>query len=210
MRDPEARPPAYRIETERLVLRCWQPEDATLIKEAVDASLERLRPWMPWVAQEPMSLREKAELLRSFRGAFDVGANHVLGILDREETRALGGTGWHPRCEGKAQEIGYWIREDSEGRGLVSEAVAALTRVLFEVEKLDRVEICCDPANERSARVPRRLGYVEEARLRRRRPDAKGVLRDSLVFSMLAEDFPASRCKGAELAAFDVAGLRLL
>ena len=38
----------YRIETERLVLRCYDPEDAPLLKDAVDRSLDHLRPWMPW------------------------------------------------------------------------------------------------------------------------------------------------------------------
>ena len=43
-----SRPPApYRIETGRLVLRCYEPDDAPLLKEAVDASIEHLLPWMP-------------------------------------------------------------------------------------------------------------------------------------------------------------------
>ncbi|HEV8114047.1 MAG TPA: hypothetical protein VGR31_14845 [Planctomycetota bacterium] len=33
------RGPAYRIETDRLVLRCFDPNDAVLLKSAVDASL---------------------------------------------------------------------------------------------------------------------------------------------------------------------------
>jgi hypothetical protein len=39
--------PAYRIHTHRLVLRCWQPTDAPLLKAAIDVNLEHLRPWMP-------------------------------------------------------------------------------------------------------------------------------------------------------------------
>ena len=45
--------PAYRIHTQRLVLRCWQPTDAPLLKAAIDASLEHLRPWLPWAQHEP-------------------------------------------------------------------------------------------------------------------------------------------------------------
>src|SRR5262249_24384090 len=40
--------PPYRIVTERLVLRCWEPSDAAALKEAVDASIDHLLPWMPW------------------------------------------------------------------------------------------------------------------------------------------------------------------
>ena len=56
--------PPYRIVTERLVLRCWEPRDAPLLKEAVDSSIDHLLPWMPWAAHEPQSLEDKVALLR--------------------------------------------------------------------------------------------------------------------------------------------------
>jgi RimJ/RimL family protein N-acetyltransferase len=51
--------PAYRIHTQRLVLRCWHPTDAPLLKAAIDASLEHLRPWLPWAQYEPTDLHRK-------------------------------------------------------------------------------------------------------------------------------------------------------
>jgi RimJ/RimL family protein N-acetyltransferase len=49
---------AYRIETPRFVLRRWEPDDAPLLKHAVDSSIEHLLPWMPWARYEPQSLDE--------------------------------------------------------------------------------------------------------------------------------------------------------
>ncbi len=66
-----SRGPAYRVETERLVVRCFQPSDAALLKAAVDASLDALRPWMPWALQEPQTVEAKVAMLRRFRAAFD-------------------------------------------------------------------------------------------------------------------------------------------
>ena len=66
-------PPPYLIRTERLTIRCWDPRDAPLLKDALDTSLDHLRQWMPWAAREPTPLDEKVELLRSFRGRFDLG-----------------------------------------------------------------------------------------------------------------------------------------
>src|SRR5262249_38083416 len=57
----------YRLESERLVIRCWSPEDAPLLKDAVDRSLEHLRPWMPWTPDEPEELEVVAARLRGFR-----------------------------------------------------------------------------------------------------------------------------------------------
>ena len=59
---------AYRIVTERLVIRCWEPADAVLAKEAIDSSLEHLRPWMPWAHAEPTTLEQKVQLLRLVPG----------------------------------------------------------------------------------------------------------------------------------------------
>ena len=153
----------YRIETPRLVLRCWEPDDAPLMKEAVDSSLEHLRPWMPWARFEPQSLDEKVQLAREFRGQFDLGEQYVYGIFEPDESRALGGSGLHPRGGDGSLEIGYWIRADSIGQGLATEVAAVLTRVGFEHFGLDRVDLSCDPENERSSEHP------AQARLRRGR-----------------------------------------
>jgi RimJ/RimL family protein N-acetyltransferase len=201
--------PPYRIETERLVIRCWEPRDAGTLKEAVDASIDHLRPWMPWAANEPQTLDEKVELLRSFRGQFDLGQNFVYGVLEPDESRALGGTGLHPRQGDDASlEIGYWIREDAIGRGYATELTAVLTRVAFEHCGVERVDIRVEPSNVRSRGVPRKLGYVEEATLRRRLPAKSddGPLRDVVMFTMVAEELAASPCAAYDYTPFDAAG----
>ena len=52
--------PAYRIETERLVVRCYKPSDAQLLADSVTESLDHLKPWMPWAHNEPEPIEEKA------------------------------------------------------------------------------------------------------------------------------------------------------
>ena len=160
--------PAYRIETERLVIRCWNPQDAPSLQAAVQVNIEHLRPFMPWVNSEPEALETKIERLRGFRAAFDRDENYTYAIFDREDRRVLGGTGLHPRVGAGAIEIGYWIHKDFIGQGLASETAAALTKVAFEIHQLRRVEIHCAPENVRSAAVPCKLGFTHEATLRER------------------------------------------
>jgi RimJ/RimL family protein N-acetyltransferase len=201
-----AGPPApYRIETERLVIRCYEPRDAPLTKEAIDSSLEHLQPWMPWAEHEPQTLEQKTDLLRRFRSAFDTGEEFAYAILDPTESEQLGGTGLMPRVGPGGLEIGYWVRASATRRGIVTESTAALTRVGFEICEADRVEIRIEPGNEASFGVPRKLSFLEEATLRRRLPGkAGGPLRDVTIFTMFREDFdPASV---PELRAFDARG----
>jgi RimJ/RimL family protein N-acetyltransferase len=197
-------PPPYLIRTERLVIRCWDPRDAPLLKDALDTSLEHLVPWMPWAAEEPKPVEEKAELLRTFRGRFDLGEDFVYGIFARNEREVIGGSGLHTRIGPGALEIGYWIRASRTGRGFAREATAALTRVAFRVCGVDRVEIHVDPANEASLGIPRALGFTEEATLRRRLPASSGeTARDAVVFTLFADELDGSRVVDAALEACD-------
>lgn len=202
--------PAYRIVTDRLVVRCWEPSDAPALKEAIDPSIEHLRPWMPWAASEPQTLEEKVALLRGFRGRFDTDEDFVYAIFDRDEARVLGGTGLHTRGTRHSREIGYWVRVDAEGKGYVTEAVAALTKVGFELEGLEWIEIRAEPQNVRSRRIPERLGYTDEATLRGRIRNAEDEPRDVVVYSMFADAYPSSPAAGASLEAFDAAGAKIL
>ena len=132
-------PTAYRIVTPRLVLRCWQPADAALLKVAVDVSIEHLRPWMPWASHEPTDLDAKIAMLRRWRGEFDLDKDYVYGIFDRAESTALGSTGLHTRHGADAREIGYWVRADRINEGIATETAAALTRVAFAISQVQRV-----------------------------------------------------------------------
>jgi RimJ/RimL family protein N-acetyltransferase len=202
--------PAYRVETDRLVLRCWDPDDASRLKSAVDASLEHLRLWMPWAHKEPQTLEEKVELMRSFRGNFDLGTDFVYGIFDSEEARVLGGSGLHPRGGEGAREIGYWLHKDAIGQGLATESTGALTRVGFELLGLTRLEIWVAVGNHKSAAIPARLGYTLEGVLRQRRESQPGELADLQVWTMMRDEYDESAAKEVRLRAYDVLGEVLL
>jgi RimJ/RimL family protein N-acetyltransferase len=177
---------------------------------AVNESLDHLRPWMSWAREESTDLEARIEVLRGFRGKFDLGEDFVYGIFDRDRAGVVGGTGLHTRAGPGVREIGYWIRASDVGRGFATESTAALTRVAFEVDEVERVDIRCDPANVRSAGVPAKLGFTHEATLRRRAAGADGTLRDEMVWTLLAEEYSSTPAAAAELAAFDALGRRLL
>jgi RimJ/RimL family protein N-acetyltransferase len=164
---------------------------------------------MPWTENEPQTLEEKTDLLKSFRALFDVGDSFVMGIFSADESEVLGGTGLHPRLGPGGLEIGYFIRASATRQGYITESSAALTRVGFEICEADRIEIRIDPENEASLGVPRKLGYIEEATLRRRLPARAGEsLRDVTIFTMFRDDFDPAIAP--TLRAFDASGRQLL
>ena len=209
MSAPKIPNPAYRIETKRLILRCWGPEDAPALQEITAINKEHLLPFMPWAVDEPQSVEQKVELTRKFRALFDRGEDFVYGIFNQDESRALGGTGLHTRLNDNALEIGYWLHKDFINQGLITEATAALTKIAFELYHVERMEIHCAVENAASAAVPRKLGYVHEA-TRRRLAFAYGQSSDRMIWTLFADEYPNTLNAKAEIKAFDVIGKQLL
>lgn len=158
-----------------LVVRRYVSSDASELREAVIGSLEHLRPWMPWIAHEPLSVEQREELINEWKNEWDAGTNFVMGIFHRNTL--VGGTGLHLRGPDGSVEIGYWLVGTSEGQGIVTRVVKALTDVALSLPDVTIVEIVNDEANERSAAVPRRCGYelVERFAREREAPGESGV-----------------------------------
>jgi len=202
--------PAYRIVTPRLVIRCWKPADAPLLKEASEANVDHLLPWLPFARNEPEELQVKIERIRLWRAKFDRDEDYVFGVFDPQETRVIGGTGLHKRVGDRAFEIGYWVDREMINKGLATEISAALVKVSFEILDARRVEIHCDPLNHRSAAVPRKLGFTHEATLRERHPDYDDVWSDLMIWSIFRSDYPGSPCKEIDIQAFDSVERRII
>jgi RimJ/RimL family protein N-acetyltransferase len=202
--------PAYRIVTPRLVLRCWQPSDAEMLAAATNENIDHLRTFMVWADNYPQPIEQTIESLRKWRGSFDLGQDFPYGVFNREETRVLGGTGLHTWLGKNVREIGYWIHKDFTNRGLATELSAALTRVAFDVENVERVEIHCVVENVASAAVPRKLGYSLDGTLRQRISLLDNRLHDMMVWSLFREEYPGTPCAAAEMEAYDAISRRLV
>lgn len=194
----------YSFKTERLLVRCYDPTDAPLLKEAIDKSLNHLKPWMPWASSEPETLEQKRDRLRMFRGQFDLDQDFVYGIFSSDNSQLLGSTGLHTRIGKNVREIGYWVHIDQQKKGYINEAVIGLIKLAFEVEEIERLEIHCDPHNEGSKAIPERLGFTHEATLKNRVKDSEGQSRDAMIWTLFREDYQAERYKNHFFTAYDI------
>lgn len=202
--------PAYRIITPRLVIKCLEPGYVNHWGAAIEESLTHLLPWMPWASYWPISLQDRLDLLRKWRGNFDLGIDFEFGIFDASESIFLGAVGLHTRHGPGVRGIGYWIHIDQVNQGYGTETAAALTKVAFEIDRVRRVEIRCDPENIASASIPRKLGYIHEATLHDRIEISPGNFHDCMLWSLFAQDYPSSPASNAEMQAFDAIGRRIL
>ncbi|HEY1734565.1 MAG TPA: GNAT family N-acetyltransferase [Acidimicrobiales bacterium] len=141
-----------------ITLRRWVVEDADVLSAVVFANIEHLRPWMPWVADEPVSLATRRRILELWEAGWESGADRHFGIFDGEE--AIGSIAAMRRISSGGLEIGYWLDRGHIGRGIATAATRCVTTAALAEPGVVRVRIHHDKANEASAGVPRRLGFT--------------------------------------------------
>jgi RimJ/RimL family protein N-acetyltransferase len=142
----------------RLTLRRWAVADAALLGDAVTASTDHLRPWMPWIAAEPLTDAQRVGLIMQWQDDWDQGGDLVIGAF--LDDAVIGSAGLHRRRGAGVLEIGYWVHVDHTMKGFATEVATVLTTAAFTVPGIGRVEIHHDRANVASGGVPRRLGYT--------------------------------------------------
>ena len=145
------------IEGPDLVLRRWTTEDVERLAALVAGNVDHLRPWMAWIADEPLSHHERFELIERWERQWRQGGDVVMAI--EWHGVPVGGTGLHRRRGPQGLEIGYWVDKDHLRRGIATQAAALLTTAALATDGIEFVEIHHDKANVPSAAVARRLGY---------------------------------------------------
>jgi ribosomal-protein-serine acetyltransferase len=150
--------PPERLSIDFLTIRRWVDADAAALHALILANLEHLRPWMAWVASEPLPLSEREAKIGEWNRRWDDGADFGYAITDGSGD-LVGGCGFHRRIGPGGLEIGYWVRGDRLGQGIATRAVAALTEAAFSIDGVDHVEIHHDAANIASRRVPEKNGF---------------------------------------------------
>jgi RimJ/RimL family protein N-acetyltransferase len=167
-----------------------RPDSAAAVADAINESLEHLRPWMVWAQRETTAQEQAMRLAVSVEQA-QAGGDWSFIITEASTGRVVGGCGLHRRGDDDIIDVGYWVHVDHTGRGFVTHAAAALTRLGFEVLARRVVRITCDEANVASAAVPRRLGFTHVTSRTEHRAAPSDTGR-TMVWELRREDWPES------------------
>ncbi len=174
------------FESERLVIRAPQLEDAKEVWDAIRKSLPALRKWMPW-AQPAPELHMTEESLRKAIAQFITREDLRFHLFSKETGEFIGSSGLH-RIDWSIPkfEIGYWLSTDFEGNGYVTEAVQRIEQFAFEQLGARRVEIRCDENNKKSRSVAERAGFRLEGTLMQDTLSPDGnVLRNTCIYAKI-------------------------
>lgn len=178
------------LETERLLLRPWQDDDAEeLYLYAKDPQVGPEAGWPPHT-----DVGNSLEIIRGVLSEPETYAV-VLKSTGRPVGSAglmLPGSGDAPMGDTEA-EIGYWIGAPLWGRGLIPEAVRELLRRCFE--ELGRTGVWCGyfEGNEKSRRVQEKCGFRERCSAQRQLPPSLGGVRTERFTFLSREDWLAKK-----------------
>ncbi len=145
-------------------LRPVEDGDVLELFALVDANRAYLREWMPWLdgTQREDDTRAWAAV-ESEKASAGRGVQFVIV----EHGRLAGVVGFHEIGWDHGQvELGYWLAEDRQGRGLMTRSVRTLVGMAFENLGLNRVGIRVATGNTRSRAIPERLGFRHEGVVR--------------------------------------------
>jgi ribosomal-protein-serine acetyltransferase len=140
-----------------LVLRDLTTVDE--LTEVVRRNIVRMRLWENWAYTD-----QTVEVTRAYTierlARFVAGETVPLAI--RQDGRIVGSIEARIDTSSNTAEIGYWIDEASEGRGIMRRAAEALIRHLEQDRGIARVQLQTAAHNARSQALAERLGFVQE------------------------------------------------
>jgi len=171
---------------DELAVRPFDVRDATALFDIIDANRDYLCRWLPRMDAVRSVADERAALAglaaRQRKG-------DMLGGPIEYRGRIVGGAGLHGlRSADRVGELGYWIAEEVQGRGIATRACRALLERAFGDGGMGRVEIKAAMENTRSRLLAERLGFRLKRILRRELSCGSG-LHDVAVYSLSAPEW---------------------
>lgn len=174
--------------SERLLIRKPMPGDGKAVHQAIQASLNELKPWMPWAHREQTEVDIEANI-REAHAKFLTREDLRLHIFHKETGEFIGSSGLHRiNWDVPKFEIGYWGDTRYSGHGYITEAALAIANFAFTELRAKRVEIRCDTKNVKSRAIPERIGFTLEGILKNEgiAADTK-ELRDTCIYAKIRE-----------------------
>jgi ribosomal-protein-serine acetyltransferase len=141
-------------------LRQISLDDSEEIFSLIDHNRYHLRKWLPWVLNT-RNAEDTKLYIRSVAAKDDHPDEIVFVMVYNEAICGLIGFR-NADYYNKKIELGYWISQELQGKGIVKQCANALIEYAFINLDMNRITIRCAKGNERSKALALRLGFIFE------------------------------------------------
>jgi ribosomal-protein-serine acetyltransferase len=170
---------------ENIKLELINDSHSQALFEIAAAHRNYLRQWLVWVDE----MKSVAFIENYIRGSNqrNVDGNEFAFVIIKNK-KLIGRIGIYKiNAINQIGEIGYWIVEDQQGKGIVTTCCKALIHFCFNELKLNRIEIICGTENYKSQIIAERLGFTKEGIIRQGALVHNSFI-DLCLFSLLKPD----------------------
>jgi len=152
---------------------------------------------LQWFPKPITNDAELAEFIEEALHAQDAGTALPFATIDRARGKVIGSTRFaNIDCANRKLEIGWtWIARPWQRSAINTEAKLLMLQHAFETLGAIRVQLKTDLRNLHSQRAIEKLGAVREGVLRRYQIRSNGEVRDTVMYSVLAEEWPALKAR---------------
>lgn len=178
-----------KIETERLVIRDYEPDDIAAFHELFTNDAVMLL--MPEIKSSSLDESKKYLYEAIVESHYENRRKFFFAITLKDSGAYIGEIGFSTLidcAEGRVVNLGYFIFPEYWGQGLVTEAVRATMAYGFRSADVIKIESGCLKANGGSIRVMEKVGMTKEAEFIKHMY-YNGELHDRLDYRMLKEEW---------------------
>ncbi len=169
-------------------IRKYRSDDVQRLVAAVRESVESVGRWQSW-CHSGYDESEGLAWIEHCISAWDAGERYDFAIVDAADDGYLGGIGINQRnLEHNFANVGYWVRESRQARGVATQAARLALGFAFEVLALTRIEIIAAVDNRPSRRVAEKVGACLEG-IARNRLLLNGTPLTAVVYAMVPADY---------------------
>jgi ribosomal-protein-serine acetyltransferase len=170
----------------QITLELISPKHAAELYELANANRSYLREWISWV--DHMSGPEFFQkFIQNSRMKIKEGQDLPFVIV--YNGKIVGRIGIYKLDYfNKVGEIGYWIGENAQGKGIVSKSCGGLIEYAFSNLHLNRLEIKCGVSNIKSQQIPGRFNFQHEGIIREGEL-LRNKYNDLNLYSLLKKDW---------------------
>ena len=178
----------FILENERVLLRPLVQDDAVYLSAYV-----KEEPALWKYALTPITTDQEFEqYIATAVEARQLKLAYPFIVFDKLQNKYVGSTRFYDiQLNNSSTQFGYtWYSESTWGTGLNEHCKFLLLQFAFETIGFERIEFRADNRNKRSIAAMQKIGCTVEGILRNHLPTSDGTRRDSIVLSMLKNEWP--------------------
>ncbi|MEK4651729.1 GNAT family N-acetyltransferase [Niallia sp. FSL W8-0954] len=177
---------------EDLALRMFRLDDAEQFFQLTMKNKAYLKEWLGWLDYTRTVEDTKENIRQRLQEIIEMGGYpKSTAILYKGKIAGTIGFNVINRTS-KIGEIGYWLGEEYQGKGIMTKACQAIIHYGFTELKLNRIQIAAASENKKSRALPERLGFTEEGIIRQAEWLYDHYV-DHVIYGLLREEWENSK-----------------